>query len=124
FCHHWNPSFLLRRLPCGRRNCFHYNWSYDVLCRRKSFLDNAKGALNEVDEELEYKITQYIYSNPEIKGIKTMYAMREGEDFHIEIKLFIPSSLTVKEATEIKNRIQEIKGFTDVIIEFDIMGAS
>lgn len=53
-----------------------------------------------------------------------MYAMREGEDFHIEIKLFIPSSLTVIEATEIKNRIQEIKGFTDVIIEFDIMGAS
>lgn len=92
------------------------------------FLDNAKGVLGEADEELEYKITQYIYINPEIKGIKTMHAMREGEDFHIEMKLFIPSSLTVKQATKIKNRIEEkireIKGVTDVIIEFDIIGAS
>ena len=50
--------------------------------------------------------------------------MKEGEDYHIEMKLEIDSTLTVKQATEIKNRIEEkiqqIKGVTDVIIEFDV----
>lgn len=89
----------------------------------KIFLDNAKGILGEVDDELEEKIAAYILSNYEIKGIKTLYAMREGEDYHIEMKLVIQPSLTVKEASSIKDRIeakiQQIKGVTDVIIEFD-----
>lgn len=87
------------------------------------FLDNAKGVLGEADDELEERIAKYILSNPEIKDIKTLYAMKEGEDYHIEMKLEIQSSLTVREATKIKNRIeakiQEIKGVTDVIIEFE-----
>lgn len=52
-----------------------------------------------------------------------LYAMKEGEDYHIEVKLEIQPSLTVREATQIKNRIeekiQEIKGVTDVVIEFE-----
>ncbi|WP_453991228.1 cation diffusion facilitator family transporter [Bacillus nitroreducens] len=86
------------------------------------FLDNAKGVLGEADEELENKIAEFIFTNPEIKDIHTLYAMSEGENFHIEMKLVIDSNLTVKEAFEIKNRIEEkiqaIKGVTDVIIEF------
>lgn len=88
------------------------------------FLDNAKGVLGEADDELEEKIARFIFQNPEIKDIKTLYAMKEGEDYHIEMKLKISSLLTVKQATDIKNRIEskihEIKGVTDVIIEFDI----
>ncbi len=87
------------------------------------FLDNAKGALGEADDELEEIIAQYIFTNPEIKDIKTLFAIKEGEDFHIEMKLEINPSLTVAEASEIKDRIEgrihEIKGVTDVIIEFD-----
>lgn len=87
------------------------------------FLDNAKGVLGEADDELEERIAKYILSNPEIKDIRTLYAMKEGEDYHIEMKLEIQPSLTVREATQIKNRIeekiQEIKGVTDVIIEFE-----
>jgi cation diffusion facilitator family transporter len=87
------------------------------------FLDNAKGALGEADDELEEIIAQYIFTNPEIKDIKTLFAIKEGEDFHIEMKLEINPSLTVAQASEIKDRIEgrihEIKGVTDVIIEFD-----
>lgn len=87
------------------------------------FLDNAKGVLGEADDELEERIAKYIFSNPEIKDIKTLFAMKEGEDYHIEMKLEIPRTLTVDEAIDIKNRIEtkihEIKGVTDVIIEFD-----
>ncbi|MFS0820208.1 cation diffusion facilitator family transporter [Bacillus sp. 1P02SD] len=88
----------------------------------KVFLDNAKGVLGEADEDLENKIAGFIFTNPEIKDIKTLFAMKEGEDFHIEMKLEIEPNLTVKEAFQIKDRIEEeihtIKGVTDVIIEF------
>lgn len=88
------------------------------------FLDNAKGVLGEADDELEQGIAKFVFKNPEIRDIKTLFAMKEGEDYHIEMKLEIDSTLTVKQATEIKNRIEEkiqqIKGVTDVIIEFDV----
>ncbi|MEK5444258.1 cation diffusion facilitator family transporter [Fredinandcohnia sp. FSL W7-1320] len=86
------------------------------------FLDNAKGVLGEADEELENKIAELIYTNPEIKDINALFAMKEGEDFHIEMKLEIDCNITVREAVKIKERIEEkiqaMNGVTDVIIEF------
>ena len=88
------------------------------------FLDNAKGVLGEADQELEDKIAEYIFSNPEIKDIQTLFAVKEGEDYHIEMKLEIDSTHTVDQVIKIKKRIEEkineIKGVTDVIIEFDV----
>lgn len=88
----------------------------------KVFLDNAKGVLGEADEELENKIAEFIFTNPEIKDIHALFAMKEGENFHIEMKLEIDSNITVRDAFKIKDRIEEkiqgIKGVTDVIIEF------
>ena len=87
------------------------------------FLDNAKGALGEADDDLEAEIAQYIFQNPEIKDIQTLFAVKEGEDYHIEMKLEIDPSLTVAQADDIKDRIRsrilEMKGVTHVIIEFD-----
>ena len=87
------------------------------------FMDNAKGVLGEADEQLEEEIAKYIYTNPEIKDIKALFAMKEGEDYHIEMKLEISPSLSVAEAINLKGRIErkicEMKGVTDVIIEFD-----
>ena len=87
------------------------------------FLDNAKGALGEADDDLEAEIAQYIFQNPEIKDIQTLFAVKEGEDYHIEMKLEIDPSLTVAQADDIKDRfrsrILEMKGVTHVIIEFD-----
>lgn len=87
------------------------------------FLDNAKGVLGEADDELEQKIAEFILTNPEIKDIKALYALKEGEDFHIEMKLEIAPTITVTEAIDIKNRIETkiyaINGVTDVIIEFE-----
>lgn len=89
----------------------------------KVFLDNAKGVLSEADDEMENEIAKLILKNPEIKDIRTLFAMKEGEDYHIEMKLEIDTSISVSEAIAIKNRIenkiQELKGITDVIIEFE-----
>lgn len=89
----------------------------------KVFLDNAKGVLGEADDALEEEIGNFIITYPEIKDIQTMYAVKEGEDFHIEMKLEINPVLTVREATRIKDEIEAkiydaFKGVTDVIIEF------
>ena len=87
------------------------------------FLDNAKGVLGEADDEMEERIASYIFTNPEIKDILTLFAVKEGEDYHIEMKLEISPELTVAKANEIKDRIEgkilEHRGVTDVIIEFD-----
>lgn len=87
------------------------------------FLDNAKGALGEADDELEELIAKYIYTNSEIKDIQTLFAIKEGEDYHIEMKLEVEPTLTVAVVDDIKDRIKgkilEIKGVTHVIIEFD-----
>lgn len=86
------------------------------------FLDNAKGILGETDDELEAFISKAIIKHPEIIDIKTMYAMKEGEEFHIEMKLEIRPDLTVLEANQIKleieSKIFELNGISDVIIEF------
>ncbi|GIN63561.1 cation diffusion facilitator transporter [Robertmurraya siralis] len=87
------------------------------------FLDNAKGILGEADDDLEEIIAKFILMQPEIKDIQTLYAVKEGEDFHIEMKLEIDPNLTVGQAGKIKDRIEAkihgMKGVTDVIIEFD-----
>jgi len=88
----------------------------------KVFLDNAKGVLGEADDELENSIAAYIYTNPEIIDIRSLFAMKEGEDYHIEMKLEIDTSIILSQALAIKERIENeiaaMKGVTDVIIEF------
>lgn len=89
----------------------------------KVFLDNAKGVLSEADDDMEQLIAEYIMTNPEIKDIRTLFAMKEGEDYHIEMKLEIDTSIPVADAIKIKNRIESkimaMNGVTDVIIEFE-----
>lgn len=89
----------------------------------KVFLDNAKGVLSEADDEMENVIAEYIYTNAEIKDIRALFAMKEGEEYHIEMKLEIDTSISVAEAIAIKKRIEDkihaMNGVTDVIIEFE-----
>lgn len=88
----------------------------------KVFLDNARGVLGVADDELEAFISEKVIKHSEIKDIDTIYAMKEGEDFHIEMKLEISPDLTIGEADKIKQEIEkkifEINGISDVIIEF------
>ena len=89
----------------------------------KVFLDNAKGVLSEADDEMEATIAEYIFTNPEIKNIRALFAMKEGEDYHIEMKLEIDLTISLAEAIAIKNRIENkihaMNGVSDVIIEFE-----
>lgn len=87
------------------------------------FLDNAAGALGEADKEMEIKIGAIVMQDVQVRDIQTLMVMKEGEELHVELKVEIDPSLTVAEADDIKdrleNRILQEKGVTDVIIEFD-----
>ncbi|MGG0483899.1 cation diffusion facilitator family transporter [Priestia aryabhattai] len=87
------------------------------------FLDNAAGALGEADKEMEMKIGAIVMQDVQVRDIQTLMVMKEGEELHVELKVEIDPSLTVGEADDIKdrleNRILQEKGITDVIIEFD-----
>lgn len=89
----------------------------------KVFLDNAKGALSEADDEMEAAIAKHIFAHPEVKDIRALYAMKEGEEYHIEMKLEIDTSISLAEAIAIKQKIETtvhaMKGVSDVIVEFE-----
>ncbi|WP_033579810.1 cation diffusion facilitator family transporter [Priestia aryabhattai] len=87
------------------------------------FLDNAAGALGEADKEMEMKIGAIVMQDVQVRDIQTLMVMKEGEELHVELKVEIDPSLTVAEADDIKDRLENLilqeKGITDVIIEFD-----
>lgn len=56
--------------------------------------------------------------------IQDLYAIKEGDSLHIEIKVEVDPSMTIEEADDIRDYIEQqlkdkIKNVTDVIIEFD-----
>jgi len=89
----------------------------------KVFLDNAAGVIGEADEEMENKIGEMVMNDPDVKDIQALTVLKEGEDLHVELEIELDPSLTVAEADDIKDRLEEKimneKGVTDVIIELD-----
>ncbi|MBS4174791.1 cation diffusion facilitator family transporter [Bacillus sp. FJAT-49736] len=89
----------------------------------KVFLDNAAGAIGEADEEMEEKIGSIVMNDPSVKDIQEVTVIKEGEEFHVELEIEVDPSITVAEADDIKDRLEERilkeRGVVDVLIEFD-----
>ncbi|PEL14225.1 cation diffusion facilitator family transporter [Bacillus sp. AFS017336] len=89
----------------------------------KVFLDNAAGVIGESDEEMEDKIGEMVMNDPDVKDIQALTVVKEGEDLHVELEIELDPSLTVAQADDIKDRLEEKimqeNGVTDVIIELD-----
>lgn len=66
------------------------------------FLDNAAGALGEADIEMRQKIGSMVMSDPDVRDIQKLAVLKEGEDFHVELKwslipIFrLPKRMTLK----------------------------
>ncbi|WP_026691987.1 cation diffusion facilitator family transporter [Peribacillus kribbensis] len=88
----------------------------------KVFLDNAAGVLGEADDEMENKIGHILIQDPEVKDIRNITVMKEGETLHVEVEVELEASITIEEADVIKERlagqVMEQKGVADVLIEF------
>jgi cation diffusion facilitator family transporter len=89
----------------------------------KIFLDNAAGVLGEADEVMQNKIGSAVLEDPDVRDIQEIAVLKEGDELHVEIKIEVDPQMTLAEADDIKDRIEEKilkeKGVTDVIVEFD-----
>lgn len=87
------------------------------------FLDNAAGVLGVSDEKMENKIGELVIANEHVKDIQDLMVIKEGDELHVELKIELSPDMTVAEADDIRDKMEENilneKGVTEVIIEFD-----
>ncbi|MCG7335986.1 cation diffusion facilitator family transporter [Sporosarcina sp. ACRSM] len=89
----------------------------------KVFLENARGAIGETDEEMLQHIALLIAEDPDVKDIQKVEVIKEGEFLHVEIVAEVDASLTVAYVDDIRDRLMDLvlnqKGVRDVVISFD-----
>ncbi|WP_424955138.1 cation diffusion facilitator family transporter [Jeotgalibacillus salarius] len=87
------------------------------------FLENARGAIGETDEEMRAHISKIILKDENVKDIKSLNVVKEGESLHVETSLEVDHTLTVAEADDIRDRLSLLiyaqKDVSDVVIYFD-----
>lgn len=86
----------------------------------KVFLENARGAIGETDEEMLNHIAHLLAEDPDIVDIQRVEVVKEGEFLHVEIIAEVATSNTVEYVLSVKDRllltILSQKGIQDVII--------
>ncbi|WP_409253924.1 cation diffusion facilitator family transporter [Bacillus sp. SCS-153A] len=89
----------------------------------KTFLDNAAGILGEADLEMSRVIGEIAFKDPGVKDVQEVAVLKEGDEYHVELVVEVDPSITVAEADDIKDRLEDRilreSGITDVIVEFD-----
>lgn len=89
----------------------------------KVFLDNARGAIGETDEEMLNHIAHIVAADSDVKDIQRIEVVKEGEFLHVEVAVEVNPSHTVAYVDDIRDRLLKIilnqKGVQDVIISFD-----
>ncbi|WOV86391.1 cation diffusion facilitator family transporter [Sporosarcina oncorhynchi] len=89
----------------------------------KVFLENARGAIGETDEEMLQHISTIVAEDPDVKDIQKVEVVKEGEFLHVEIIVEVDPSKTVAYIDDIRDRLMLVilkqKGVSDVLISFD-----
>ena len=89
----------------------------------KVFLENARGAIGETDEEMLNHISHIIAADPDVKDIQKVEVIKEGEFLHVEVVAEIDPSLTVAYVDDIRDRLMLLilqqKGVREAVISFD-----
>lgn len=89
----------------------------------KIFLENARGAIGETDEEMLHHIAHIVAQDPDVKDIQRIEVVKEGEFLHVEIVLEVAPSHTVAYVDDIRDRLMQIilhqKNVQDIVISFD-----
>lgn len=89
----------------------------------KIFLENARGAIGETDEEMLAHIARIVAADDDVKDIQRLEVLKEGEFLHVEVVLEVNPSHTVSYIDDIRDRLINIilkqKGVQNVVISFD-----
>ncbi|MDN3436550.1 cation diffusion facilitator family transporter [Planococcus sp. APC 3900] len=88
------------------------------------FLDNAAGALGVADVKMQARMGARILQHPQINDIQDLDVIKEGDSLHVELKIEVDPKMTIAEADDLRDYIEEkikenVKNVTDIIIEFD-----
>jgi cation diffusion facilitator family transporter len=87
------------------------------------FLENARGAIGETDEQMVNHIAHLLTDHPEVRDIQKLEVIKEGEFLHVETKVEIDPSLNVIEADKLQEHLAELilsqPGVNDVLVSFD-----
>lgn len=89
----------------------------------KVFLENARGAIGESDEEMRNHIAHLVAEDPDVKDLQRIEVLKEGEFLHVEVVAEVDPSLTVAYVDDVRDRLLSLilqqKGVQDVLISFD-----
>lgn len=89
----------------------------------KVFLDNARGALGETDEQMLLHIAHVISDVKEVKDIQELEVIKEGEYLHVKLIAEIDASLSFATVDDIHDVLKDLilsqQGVSDVTISFD-----
>lgn len=89
----------------------------------KVFMDNARGVIGETDEQMVNHIAHILTDHPDVRDIKELEVVKEGEFLHVETKIEVDPQLTVPEADALQERLAEIilsqPSVDDVIVSLD-----
>lgn len=95
-----------------------------ILVVGRVFLDNAAGALGAADVKMQARIGAKVLQHPQVADIQDLDVIKEGDHFHVELKLEVDPGMTIAEADDLRDYLEKrirdgVPGVTDVIIEFD-----
>lgn len=89
----------------------------------KIFLENARGAIGETDEEMLNHIAYIVAQDADVKDIQRVEVVKEGEFLHVEVVVEVDPTQTVAYVDNVRDRLMHIilkqKGVQDVMISFD-----
>lgn len=90
----------------------------------KVFLDNARGAIGETDEEMLNHIAHLVMDDEHVKDIERLEVVKEGEYLHVELVAETDHSLSLTRLNEVRTNLAALllnqKGVTKVNISFDL----
>ncbi|WP_274307815.1 cation diffusion facilitator family transporter [Solibacillus daqui] len=87
------------------------------------FLDNARGAIGETDEEMLVHIGNLVMEDPNIKDIARLEVIKEGEFLHVELIAETDPKLSLAYLDDVRDHLTDLllnqKGVTKVTMAFD-----
>ena len=87
------------------------------------FLDNARGAIGETDEEMMIHIGNLVMEDPHISDISRLEVIKEGEFLHVELIAETDPNLSLSYLDDVRDHLKSIllsqKGVTKVTLAFD-----
>lgn len=87
------------------------------------FLENARGAIGETDEQMLNHIAHLITDNKDVKDIKKLLVVKEGEFLHVDLVAEVEPTISLAEADDIRDHLVDLiknqQGVQEVTISFD-----